>query len=244
MFELFDITLFILSIIIIFLLYKTFDNSEKFSTTTNPIDINTTIIQQQYESDNKDMIDIALTAKNILSNNDSYNLTKNSITSNNITINGTIKTNYKSLTNILPKFIIIAYANEIVPMFWAPCDGYYYILNSDNNATRVPPETDGCIQTPDLAGRFVLGQGQGSNLTPRDFSNPKGGFETVTLTIDNMPSHNHQTFNADDNCFKGGKNNTSGSVMKNGTVNTGTIGDDSQHNNMPPFLVLKYIMKL
>jgi microcystin-dependent protein len=49
---------------------------------------------------------------------------------------------------------------------------------------------DGTNGTPDLRGRFVLSQGQGSGLTNR-LINQIGGAETHTLTVQEMPSHTH-----------------------------------------------------
>jgi len=46
--------------------------------------------------------------------------------------------------------------------------------------------------TPDLQGRFVLGAGTGTGLTARTVGST-GGAESVTLTVANMPSHNHTT---------------------------------------------------
>ena len=47
---------------------------------------------------------------------------------------------------------------------------------------------------PDLRGRVPMGQGQGPGLTDRSLGE-QGGAENVTLTINEMPSHNH-TLNA------------------------------------------------
>jgi microcystin-dependent protein len=47
---------------------------------------------------------------------------------------------------------------------------------------------------PDLRGRVPIGQGQGPGLTPRTIGGQSGS-ETVTLTLAQLPSHNH-TVNA------------------------------------------------
>lgn len=48
------------------------------------------------------------------------------------------------------------------------------------------------FQIPDLRGRIVIGQGTGTNppLTPRAFA-AKFGTTEETLTVNNLPSHNH-----------------------------------------------------
>ncbi|MCX5886161.1 MAG: tail fiber protein [Proteobacteria bacterium] len=43
---------------------------------------------------------------------------------------------------------------------------------------------------PDLQGRFALGTGNGANLTPR-LVGDKGGAETTTLSVVQLPAHNH-----------------------------------------------------
>jgi microcystin-dependent protein len=43
---------------------------------------------------------------------------------------------------------------------------------------------------PDLRGRIPIGQGQGPGLTPRSMGE-RGGEEFVTLTVAQMPAHNH-----------------------------------------------------
>ena len=120
-----------------------------------------------------------------------------------------------------------------IPLGWALCNG-------SNN-------------TPDLRGRFILGAGSGDGLTTRT-EGQIGGTETHTLTIDEMPTHNHSS-NAD---------GTPGLVQKNGFNTPGTVdntgdeincvdpvaltinstGGGGAHNNMSPFYVLTYIMKL
>lgn len=71
---------------------------------------------------------------------------------------------------LLPPGTIAFWEGTTPPSGWAICDG----LNN----------------TPDLRGRFVLGAGQGEGLTNRPFDT-KGGTENETLTIEQIPSHNH-----------------------------------------------------
>ena len=151
--------------------------------------------------------------------------------------------------NYLPKGTIVAYNQTSAPAGWAICDG--------NN------------QTPDLRGRFVLGNGGSRGI------NATGGEENVTLGVHQMPQHQHNV-NGDTDTkgnhnhgFKvggggggrGGGNGTTegytnhgggfdtntydnGNHTHNFNVNSSYVGGNQPHNNMPPFYVLTYIMKL
>jgi microcystin-dependent protein len=64
---------------------------------------------------------------------------------------------------------------DSVPAGWALCNG----------------QTVNTRTTPDLRGRFIVGAGTGAvGLTSRD-PNVRGGNETTTLTVAQLPAHNH-----------------------------------------------------
>ncbi len=166
--------------------------------------------------------------------------------------------NFKATGKVdIPKWngIIVMWSGEAnaVPVGWALCDG-------TNN-------------TPDLRGRFVLGYGKGDGLTERK-KGEKGGLESVALTITEMPSHKHKFGVGGDNSGdrqatdgEGAGGTTEGwstsldrAAFKNWTTFEG--GDKSittvtgynadrqstwgtkPHENMPPYYVLAYIMKV
>ena len=129
---------------------------------------------------------------------------------------------------IVPKGGIILWsgAADAIPSGWALCDG-----NND---------------TPDLRNRFVVGAG--SNYGVGD----NGGAAEVTLTTDQIPSHNH-TYAGDDQLRYGGGNwawGTTGYDAKsetsgnNGFYYTSSVGGGKSHENRPPYYALCYIMKL
>ncbi len=143
-------------------------------------------------------------------------MTASDMTTTNMTVNGTF--------NLLPKGVIVAWSGSTPPAGWTLCDG--------QNGT------------PDLRGRFILGYGQGSGLSNRDL-NATGGVETVTLTVDQMPSHTHQYWDTR-NAVASGNTFASG-AWNNNTVSPGpsaATGGSQAHENMPPFYVLAWIYKL
>ena len=103
---------------------------------------------------------------------------------------------------------------------------------------------DGTNNTPDLRGRFILASGTGEKLTAREV-NQKGGNETHTLTINEIPSHQHSV-NGTSGCigYTASYNGKCEATYPLQSTNTGSTGGGAPHSIMPPFYVLAYIMKL
>ena len=146
--------------------------------------------------------------------------------------------------NYLPTGSIIAYNQTTAPTGWAICDG--------------------SRGTPDLRGRFIFGNGGSRGM------NSTGGAETVALTEGQMPHHNHSgststngNHNHFTNIYKGfgrdcrncthnfqplqgsdGGLGTNDAGNHSHTFTTDHKGGNQAHENMPPFYVLTYIMKL
>ena len=98
---------------------------------------------------------------------------------------------------------------------------------------------DGSAGTPDLRGRFVLGSGKGNNLTQRNIKDT-GGEEKHQLTIAEMPSHRHKVWGTKAEMKGGGGKG----LYIPGKVDTDYKGKDQPHENMPPFYVLAFIMRV
>ena len=159
---------------------------------------------------------------------------------------------------MIPVGTIVAWnSTDLPPVFnniqnWAFCDG-----------------TNG---TPDLRGRFVLGANPiGSSATTANFTERQigtiGGEEKTKLTNAQMPAHKHVVdlvFNPHNTrrdiwsnlaSFWGigtpvwdgktyGVLGSSGSLSSTPTVTMQEVGGGGDHNNMPPFKILTYIMKI
>ena len=107
---------------------------------------------------------------------------------------------------------------------------------------------NGTRGTPDLRGRFVLSSGQGGGVTAR-YTGQTGGAEVVALTLNEIPSHTHTysgyTKQITAYCALGQDRapplrdeNHSTSLTTNGA------GGSQAHENMPPFYVLAFIMRI
>ena len=136
--------------------------------------------------------------------------------------------------NLIPRGMILAWnytdadknAAGVVtpPSGWAICDG----------------TTVGGVTTPDLKGRFILGEDATVIRNSRT-----GGQETVTLTTNQIPSHTHG-YDVAASAIKAGAAGMSKADVYSNTVSgtTGAVGGGLSHDNMPPYYVLVYIMKL
>lgn len=125
----------------------------------------------------------------------------------------------------IPSGFIGMWSGTTIPEGWALCDG-------ENG-------------TPDLRGRFVLGSSDKYEL------DTVGGEETVKLTIEQIPEHNHGTGDLRVLNTGGGtgygytKDSSATGYSKHVGANPiASDGSNQAHNNMPPYYVLAYIMKL
>lgn len=104
---------------------------------------------------------------------------------------------------------------------------------------------DGSNGTPDLRNKFVIGAGGKYSV------NQTGGEENVTLSLQNIPAHNHMYKYAgagiagvwinDNTFYKVGSSGGNVAYTENaGGKNGATVA----HNNMPPYYALCYIMRI
>ena len=87
-----------------------------------------------------------------------------------------------------------ALANQLSAIPQGVPIGTIVMWSGDNNIPTSWALCDGQNATPDLRGRFVMGSGDGSSaegIANTYNIGDSGGQETVTLTVDEMPTHNH-----------------------------------------------------
>lgn len=93
---------------------------------------------------------------------------------------------------------------------------------------------DGTSGTPDLREKFL--RGAPNSVEAGD----TGGADTHTLTVDEMPAHNHDTAAAAVGTTYIEATDTSDTGVSSHTRNT---GGDAAHNNMPAYYQILFIMK-
>ncbi|MDX2149951.1 MAG: tail fiber protein [Bryobacteraceae bacterium] len=143
------------------------------------------------------------------------------------------------------------------PRFWAFCNGDLIAIVQNTALFSLLGTTYGgdgktTFALPDLRGRVPMFWGQGPGLTPR-VQGESAGTETVTLTVQQAPSHGHA---ARASTGPGTQYGPGGGVWAadaggapfygdaaNTQMNAGAVasaGGGGAHNNLQPYLVLNF----
>jgi len=158
---------------------------------------------------------------------------------------------------------ITIFTGNFAPRNWAFCNGQLLSIAQNTAVFSILGTTYGGNGTtnfalPDLRGRVAIHTGQGPGLSNRVLGEV-GGEENHTLTIPEMPAHNHQiaATTTDGNSqtpagtllAKDTLGGTTGfsTAAANTTMSPSSIavsGGGQPHNNLPPFLALNYIIGL
>lgn len=161
------------------------------------------------------------------------------------------------------------FAGNFAPRGWAFCDGQLLPISQYSALFSLIGTIYGgdgrtTFALPDMRGRMAMGHGNGPGLSNRSFGQ-RGGQESTTLSIANMPNHNHTaTLHAE--AKAGTSGNPTGQLLS--IVNTGeteiyaasdpaaniamasdavtvnSAGSGLSFSNEPPFLVMAYIIAL
>lgn len=145
---------------------------------------------------------------------------------------------------------IIAWAPNFAPRGWAFCNGQIMSI-AQNTAlfsligTIYGGDGKTTFALPDLRGRMPIGAGQGPGLSEYT-QGESSGAETVSLNPDQLPPHTHNIQLSSHTLTRGGTvAQTRGTVVNNppnGIHHTDPTGNGAPHNNMPPYLVMQYII--
>ena len=102
----------------------------------------------------------------------------------------------------------------------------------------------GWAEFEEAAGRTLIGVGKGQGLSDRRYRE-QGGEELHVLTVPELPSHTHEVIQMIGNNDIDGVDSTvtHSGEHHNEARRSGATGDSQAHNNMPPFLALRYCKK-
>ena len=155
---------------------------------------------------------------------------------------------------------IQAFGFNFAPQGWARCEGQLLAIAQNSALFSLLGTTYGgdgrtSFGLPDLRGRSIIGQGNGPGLSPVSWGQ-KSGAENLTLTVNNMPSHNHgvsvsvNTSNGEEATSTGTLSShtgafneeSSGNVL--GGVNQNSVGGNQSANIRNPYLGIYYCIAL
>jgi microcystin-dependent protein len=151
------------------------------------------------------------------------------------------------------------------PVGWAMCNGQILQISQNTALFSLIGTTYGgdgirTFALPDLRSRVGLHFGQGTGLSPYVLGQVQG-FETVTLSITQMPAHNH-AYSPQATTGTGNTGSPAGSLWASPSTATniyqragssdttmtaqtiGTTGGSQPHENRQPLLALNYVIAL
>ena len=165
---------------------------------------------------------------------------------------------------------IVMFGGNFAPRGWAFCNGQLLPINQWQALFSILGTTYGgdgrtSFGLPDLRGRVPVhwGNSSGPGLSPYQLGQ-KGGIESTTLTLNNMPSHNHNVGLRGETALADSKNpnnrllavvngNSSiyGSsvpdterVMHPDSISQQNVGGNIPFDNRMPFQTVNYIIAL
>ena len=170
-----------------------------------------------------------------------------------------------------PSATVTGLASETVPTGWLKCDGSSYLVSAyPELAAAINYKFGGSgtnFNVPDLRGRAPVGVDGGANrVTSNNALGQGAGAESVTLSVGQLPAHNHTGTTSTNGLhnhrmgFAGGSGGeagyaggtiwnrwsatTEGNGDHNHTFTTNNTGSGEAHNNLQPYLVLNYVIKV
>lgn len=154
------------------------------------------------------------------------------------------------------------FGSTFAPAGWALCQGQLMPISQNDTLFNLIGTTYGgdgqnTFGLPDLQGRAPVHQGQGPGISQQYTIGEQGGVESVTLTTQQMPSHNHALIASTDGADQiTGANGIVASPVQlsmyfaaapDTALNNTMVqpqGGNQPHENMQPYLVVSFIISL
>ena len=154
------------------------------------------------------------------------------------------------------------FAGNFPPRNWALCNGGILTIASNTALYSLLGDAFGgdgrtTFGLPDFRGRVPVHQGTGAGISPH-FMGQRYGVETVTLTINEMPTHGHGFRASSDDASVGAPTGAVLAAQSDGDLpyttadltnyqqmNSKTLeaqGGSGAHENMMPFLCVSFII--
>lgn len=153
------------------------------------------------------------------------------------------------------------FGGNFAPAGWAFCDGRLLAISQYDTLFNLIGTTYGgdgqqTFAVPDMRGRLPVHMGQGPGISNNYVIGQKGGTESVTLTANQIPAHNHlllvsgtaaSASSPQSNMLANGTANlylrdNPSATMSNASINL--TGGNQAHDNMMPYLCVSFIISL
>lgn len=151
------------------------------------------------------------------------------------------------------------FAGNFAPLGWEFCEGQLLAISGNDALFSLLGTTYGgdgrtTFALPDMRGRIPLHAGSGPGLSNRQLG-AKGGVETVTLTVEQMPLHSHakSSGNSATRGDPGGHviGDTGPTAIYGPNPNAAMdqsadkqVGGNQPHTNLMPFQCVNFIIAL
>lgn len=154
-----------------------------------------------------------------------------------------------SSSPLMPSGSVTQFAGASLPEGWLECDGSAISRTTYSDLFSTIGETYGAgdgsttFNLPNLKGKVPVGLDSGD--ADFDSLGKTGGEKTHQLTVDEMPSHIHRLRGDNDSGPDGGDaiatDDIPDTLLETGVCDP--AGGDQPHNNLQPYIVMKYIIK-
>ena len=167
-----------------------------------------------------------------------------------------------NISGLLPPGVIVPYGVSVAPTGFLLCDGTavsrttYSALFAVVSSLYGDGNGSSTFNVPDLRGRFIAGwdAGAGSNvltstagasgtmIVGASIANT-GGIQAVTLSVGEIPAHTHMMWNKWAQHAGNPQSLPPYEITASISTSSGSTGGDLAHSNIPPAMILNFIIK-